>query len=87
MGHQHSCMYGSTSQCRRNVAGKPKSKKCPGCGGHWLIQEGMFGVFTWRGDGRYRLEDAHATYSSEKLAYRRITTGLNPTWVVRFISA
>lgn len=50
--------------------GKPRRKKCEGCGGHLQVTFGTWEVFKWRADGIYRRGDALAAYNNEHDANR-----------------
>jgi hypothetical protein len=63
--------------------GAPKRKKCAYCGGVLYTITGLWGVFTWRGDGRYFHDGAHETFASEVKADAYATT--NDTYVVRWL--
>ncbi|WBQ03826.1 hypothetical protein [Kribbella sp. CA-293567] len=82
--NRHRCIHGVTPRCTRGN-GKPKRQKCAECGGALLVESGVFGVFDHRGDGRYRLADAHATYAMEAAATREAAKDMRR--VVRFITA
>ncbi len=56
----------STFHTRGN--GKPRTKRCTYCGGRLVEVTGLWGVFEWRGDGRYRLADAIRTFTIESRA-------------------
>jgi hypothetical protein len=78
----------SVSDERRRSAhdsgdGKPPRKRCRYCKGELVSQAGTYGVFTWRGDGRYPLADAHATFPRESTADRYATR--DTTYVVRWL--
>ena len=45
--------------------GKPRSKTCTYCRGPLTTETGLWGVFEWRGDGRYRREAAEKTFARE----------------------
>ena len=67
---RHKCLYSGTDRCFGG-AGKPKTKRCPACGGVWLTLKGVYGV--WRhssitGSATYPLSEALATYSTERAA-------------------
>lgn len=81
MAFRYRCTLDVSVHCVRGRGKGPG--KCPKCGGPIFVQEGVYGVFTWRGDGRYRREDAHAVYQVEGAAERK--TAEDPNWVVRFI--
>lgn len=55
------CPARVSAHCQHGT-GKPRAAKCHRCGSEFLVQAGIWGVFEWRGDGRYRLEDAASTY-------------------------
>ena len=77
------CSLRRSTLCSRG-AGTPTRKRCGYCGGTIRTDVGIWGVFTWRGDGRYPLGSALATFASELRAQRDANTrGENS--VVRFI--
>lgn len=53
----------------------PASGKCLWCKGRLVIATGLWGTFTWRGDGRYWADGALALSSREPVA--------GPDWVER----
>ena len=55
---------------------------CDYCGMKLYATEGAFRVFKWRGDGRYRENEAVATYSRRDTADRHAER-LGPDYVVR----
>lgn len=81
---RHTCTALATIHCAQGREGKPRTKRCPACRAPWMIETGWWGVFRWRGDGRYRLEDAVATrarrYDADRRAYG------NRDLVVRFVA-
>ncbi len=81
---EHSCSSAQFAHCKVNQPGKPKTKKCPNCGSVWAVHVGTYAVVVWRGDGRYRVEDAVATYARQAAAERRAKQDEN--LVVRFLS-
>ena len=86
LGWEHSCLYGGSHRCQSaHHSGKPTTKKCRDCGGQWFVLQGAYGVFTWRGDGRYRVEAAHATFASEARAQALADQHPRDNWVVRFL--
>jgi hypothetical protein len=66
---RYGCSLRISVHCERGRGRAPRCK-CRYCGGLLRTASGIYGVFTWRGDGRYRLEDAHATYIQEGAADR-----------------
>ena len=48
--------------------GKPSRKRCANCRGEFYVQTGLWGVFTWTGDGRYPEAAALRTFTREPLA-------------------
>lgn len=67
MGQRHNCQYGTFHPHTRGD-GAPKRKKCAYCGGAVLTYAGTYGVFVWRGDGRYPLAEAVRTFERERAA-------------------
>lgn len=81
--HRCASSLGSVHCTRGN--GRPTRQTCRHCRGILLIEKGLWGVFVWRGDGRYRLEDAISTATREAVAERRCTE--ENQHVVRWIPA
>lgn len=48
--------------------GKPRVAKCRYCGGQLLLSDRWWGLFIWRGDGRYVAEDALSWHRGERAA-------------------
>lgn len=67
---RHKMDAGSRAVFHKSGYGKPRSKRCTYCGGGWFVEDGVHGVFQWRGDGRYALADAVKTFSREVAAER-----------------
>jgi hypothetical protein len=73
--------------------GKPRSKTCTYCRGAWIITTGRWGIFEWRGDGRYALDLAIETFdrepaadkAAERVAIERIATNHAGGVVVRWL--
>lgn len=63
--------------------GKPSRKRCAGCGGAFYVYTGLWGVFTWTGDGRYPEAAALATFTREQPAQAMAEAGKET--VVRWI--
>lgn len=85
MAIEHSCSHAATTRCPVHEPGRPRRKKCPVCGSDWTLATGVYAVVKWRGDGRYRIEEAIARYSRRELADERaIAEG--PDYVSRFLS-
>ena len=87
-----SCQYGpwhyftaSDTRRRRGVM------VCPRCAGELYSVRVTFAIVPWRADGRYRLADAVATYSRERMAdadaSRRYAADERSPYVVRSFSA
>jgi hypothetical protein len=62
----------------------------------WMVETGfpppkkaptVFGIFVWRGDGRYRIENAIRTFKRRFAADRFAEKDLTGTWVVREVDA
>jgi len=49
-------------------SGRPPRVFCRGCGGILLSAYGLYGVFAWRGDGRYPVEAAQVLRVSDAKA-------------------
>ncbi len=81
---EHRCMLARFAACTGPTSGQPKRKKCPGCGAAFIVSQGTYAVVVWRGDGRYRVEDAIATYAREATALRRAAQ--DDRLVVRFLT-
>ena len=67
--------------------GKPRSKRCTYCRGPFVTEFGLWGVFGWRGDGRYPREAAERTFTRELAAedWRLDHAGAGNSLVVRWI--
>jgi hypothetical protein len=73
MAYQHTCLSQGTWLCLRSAPGKPSTKRCQRCGGHWQVTQGRYAVLPWRGDGRYDADQALGIYNSRPVAERHIT--------------
>lgn len=56
---RYSCLYQGTVRCGGDQS---KRAKCKYCHSTMFVQRGLWGVYTWRGDGRYLQADAHRTF-------------------------
>ena len=70
--------------------GKPSRKTCAGCKGPLHVYSGLWGVFTWTGDGRYPEAAALRTGTRESVlqAYvdsENTRTGYEANLVLRWI--
>jgi hypothetical protein len=83
-GRRHYCPAGRYYP-HTNGDGAPKRKKCAYCGSRIEVQEGVYGVFVWRGDGRYRRENAERLFAREAKADAYIA--IDPRFVVRWLIA
>lgn len=63
--------------------GKPVRKRCAGCRGEFYVYTGLWGVFTWTGDGRYPEAAALRTFTREQPAQAMAEAG--DQTVVRWI--
>lgn len=61
--------------------GSPPRKRCRYCRGEFNVQEGLWGVFVWRGDGHYPMADAVETSSSLRGAERLAVDALVVRWI------
>ena len=48
--------------------GSPPRKKCRYCGSEFYIEEGLYGVFDWRGDNLYDPADAKSWHKTDDKA-------------------
>lgn len=62
----------------------PKCAKCKACGGSVYVQHGLWGVYTWRGDGRYMAVDEHRKFARKSAADKLAVAN---EWVTRWIPA
>ena len=60
--------------------GKPSRKRCAGCGGAFYVYTGLWGVFTWTGDGRYPEAAALKTFTRYALAETARTPAATRRW-------
>ena len=67
--------------------GPPKRRKCALCGGPLNVLRGLWGVFTWTGDGRYPAARAHATFLREADADAATFGELVVRWITETESA
>lgn len=81
---QHRCMHQVTFQCGGPKHGKPTRKRCGGCGGGFVVTEGAYGVFEWRGDGGYKAVDAKSLHTRPSAADREAAK--DNRLVVRFVT-
>lgn len=72
LASRHYCpLRASVVRCVGVTSGKgPASGKCKGCGAPLTVEQGLHGVYLWRGDGRYRAVDALALCFTEAHAQR-----------------
>lgn len=83
IGTEHRCQLARFAACTGPTSGRPTRKKCPGCGADFIVSQGTYAVIAWRGDDRYRVEDAVATYARYSAAERRSKE--DERLVVRFL--
>jgi len=84
VGRRHYCAAGD-GYPHASGDGAPKRKKCAHCGGRLAVQLGCYGVFVWRGDGRYSRDNAVRLFAREARADAHTTT--DPRYVVRWLVA
>jgi len=65
---RHSCSLNISVHCTKGNGKGPASGKCRHCGGRIYTDRGVWGVFTWTGDGRYPLSNAKCTYVRQAAA-------------------
>lgn len=70
VGTRHECLS-YRGGCDRGD-GKAPRKKCRRCGGQLVNYPVTYGAYVWRGDGRYRQDDALALFARERDADRWI---------------
>ena len=63
-----SCQYGPRYFVKSDTRRRHGMIVCPTCHGELIEVRVTFAIVPWRGDGRYSLEDAVATYSREVMA-------------------
>lgn len=57
--------YSGHTWCHRCTDDEPKARRlCGSCGARLQTWEGTWAVVPWRGDGRYSVADALATFAS-----------------------
>jgi len=74
---RHECIHhgtGNGGQSHTKGHGKARSQKCAFCRGRIYTETGLYGVFAWRGDGRYPEADAVKTFTSPVVADRYAET-------------
>lgn len=71
VGTRHFCPSSWGYGCDRGD-GKAPRKRCRRCGGQLVSVPVTYGVYVWRGDGRYREDDALALFARESAANRWI---------------
>lgn len=81
-GRRHYCTSGS-GYPHTSGDGAAKRKKCAYCGARLAVQLGCYGVFVWRGDGRYSQTTAERLFARENAAEKHATT--DPRYVVRWL--
>ena len=92
MRHNDNARRASCMSCHWH--GIPSARRaretCPRCGGATFLQVGTYALVPWRGDGRYRLEQAVRTYAREGAADRAARVAYDEGdprgLVVRFIT-
>ena len=86
---QHTCSNARESWSGyRHTFGHGKGPaKCHYCKSAMYTTEGVYAVMEWRGDGRYSVSDARATYLTERAAEakRKALDPSGDTLVVRFL--
>lgn len=61
---------------------KPTKERCSYCRGRIIVRRGLWGTFVWTGTGRYRAEDAKATFTSHARAQKAADkAGLVARWI------
>ena len=84
--HRHQCLSNASEHHCSKGEGKGPAK-CRYCGGRILIRTGTWGVFVWRGDGRYPLAAAVRTFGRLSAAENYVRRSGNESLVERFVTA
>ena len=86
-GARHACPNAGQGRCRISNPGRPRTERCPVCGGRWFVTAGWHTVQEWRQDNRYTLDTATSRHTFEHQATSSAATRnrTNPVYVVRFI--
>lgn len=74
-------------------AGRPRRRRCAGCGSQIMVQDGWWGVFTHSASpgagpsgARYESADARSLHSRERDAQRLVDADTTGTLVVRWVA-
>jgi hypothetical protein len=67
--YRNRCSLNISPMCAKGP-GKPKTKKCRHCGGRFVVESGIYGVFRWRGDGDYPESQAVSLHAGQATADR-----------------
>lgn len=86
VSYRHKCSAQASPYFCTSGNGKPSRKACKHCGGSFYVESGVWVAIPWRGDGRYRVEDAVSTHRNEDAARSVVDADPNMTLVVRFLS-
>jgi hypothetical protein len=65
--YRHRCSLDISVHCAKGP-GKPTRKKCRHCGGRFVVESGVYGVFRWRGDGDYPESRAVSLHAGQAAA-------------------
>lgn len=79
---RHRCSLRVSHQCSRGTGKGPE--KCRTCKGVMVRQIGLYGVFVWRGDGRYPEADALSMHRTEGAADKACEA--NESYVSRWLT-
>lgn len=85
IARRHRCATRTSVHCTRGN-GRATRQRCAWCGSRIHTEAGVWTVLPWRGDGRYRMEDAVSTHRSERAAERSIRPEDADTLCVRFLA-
>ena len=86
VSYRHKCSSQSSPCFCTRGNGKPRRKACKHCGASLYVESGVWAAIPWRGDGRYRVEDAVSTHRNEDAARRVVDADPGLALVVRFLS-
>jgi hypothetical protein len=81
---RYRCSLNGFVSCTRGD-GTPRRRKCATCGAALLVEQGVHGIYVWRGDGRYPARNAVQLFTSATVADQFANDHLADGYVVRWI--